>query len=128
LAIVVDEYGGLLGLITLEDILEEIVGQIEDEHDKVIRGVKKQPDGSLVVRGNINIRDLNREIDWNLPVEDNANTLAGFVIALAQRIPDLSERFRYENYEFIVLGKIRNQITSIRIMELPDEEMSDVQE
>lgn len=128
LAIVVDEYGSLMGLVTLEDILEEIVGQIEDEHDKVIRGVKRQPDGSLIVRGNINIRDLNREIDWDLPLEENANTLAGFVISLAQKIPDLSEKFRYENYEFTVLGKIRNQITSVRIMELPDEDMSDVQE
>jgi Mg2+/Co2+ transporter CorB len=129
LAVVVDEYGALMGLITLEDILEEIVGQIEDEHDKVIRGVKRQPDGSLIVRGNINIRDLNREIDWDLPTEDDANTLAGFVISLAQRIPELGEEFKYEVYEFTVLGKIRNQITSIRIREnTEDEEMSDVQE
>lgn len=128
LAIVVDEYGGLLGLVTLEDILEEIVGQIEDEHDKVIRGVKKQPDGSLVVRGNINIRDLNREIDWDLPVEDNANTLAGFVIALAQKIPEVGEKYNFEVYEFTILGKIRNQITSVRIVESQPEEMSDIQE
>lgn len=128
LAIVVDEYGGLMGLITLEDILEEIVGQIEDEHDKVIRGVKKQPDGSLIVRGNISIRDLNREIDLDLPSEENANTIAGFVIAIAQQIPDLGEKYTYKSYEFTVLGKVRNQITSIRINELPDQGMSDVQE
>ena len=128
LAIVVDEYGSLMGLVTLEDILEEIVGQIEDEHDKVIRGVKKQPDDSYIVRGNINIRDLNRETDWDLPSAEDANTIAGFVISLAQKIPDLSEKFKYKNYEFTVLGKVRNQITSVRVKELPDEEMSDVQE
>ena len=128
LAIVVDEYGSLMGLVTLEDILEEIVGQIEDEHDKVVRGVKKQPDGSFIVRGNINLRDLNREIDWDLPSEENANTIAGFVITLAQDIPDLGEKYKYKNYEFTVLGKVRNQVTSVRTKELPDEDMSDVQE
>ena len=128
LAIVVDEYGGLMGLITLEDILEEIVGQIEDEHDKVIRGIKKQKDDSMIVRGNLNLRDLNREIDLDLPPEDGANTIAGFVIALAQKIPDLGEKFTYKTYEFTVLGKVRNQVTSVRIKELPDLVMSDEQE
>lgn len=128
LAIVVDEYGGVMGLITLEDILEEIVGQIEDEHDKVVRGIKKQQDGTMIVRGNLNIRDLNREIDLDLPSEDNANTIAGFVISLAQRIPELGEKFTYKVYEFTVLGKVRNQVTSVRIKEMPDAVMSDEQE
>lgn len=128
LAIVVDEYGSLMGLVTLEDILEQIVGRIDDEHDKVIRGLKKQADGSMIIRGNINMRDLNREVDWDLPADDYAHTLAGFVISIAQDIPDIGESFTFRNHEFIVLGKVRNQITSIRVRELPDTEMSDVQE
>jgi Mg2+/Co2+ transporter CorB len=115
MAIVVDEYGALMGLVTLEDILEEIVGQIDDEHDKVISGIKRRQDGSYVVRGNLSIRDLNRELDWNLPVEEDANTVAGLIIALAQQIPDVGAKVSYKSTHFKVLGKVRNQITSVRV-------------
>lgn len=115
IGMVVDEYGSLMGLVTLEDILEEIVGQIDDEHDKVIRGIKQQKDGSYIVRGNLNIRDLNREMDWSLPIDDYANTIAGMVIKLAENIPEIGDKFTFNEYEFTVVGKIRNQITSIRI-------------
>lgn len=115
MAIVVDEYGSLTGLITLEDILEEIVGQIDDEHDKVVRGVKRMKDGSFVVRGNLPIRDLNRELELSFPIEDDANTIAGFVIALAQQIPPVGTKVSYKKYNFKVLGKVRNQITSVRV-------------
>jgi Mg2+/Co2+ transporter CorB len=125
IGIVVDEYGTLMGLVTLEDILEEIVGQIDDEHDKVIRGIKRQKDGSYIVRGNLNIRDLNREMDWSLPVEDYA-TVAGLVIRIAENIPEINDRFNYEDFEFMVMGKIRNQITSVKINHIPKE--SDEQE
>lgn len=117
MAMVVDEYGDLMGLVTLEDILEEIVGQIDDEHDRVIKGVRKQSNGSIKVRGNLSIRDLNREMGWNLPQEEDAHTIAGFVIMTAGRIPEVGEEFRHENFDFEVIGKIRNQITSIRIIE-----------
>src|SRR5208283_5357140 len=78
-ALVVDEYGALQGLVTLEDILEEIVGEIEDEHDLVVQGVRKQPDGSVNVDGDVAIRELNRAMDWDLPDEE-AVTVAGLVI------------------------------------------------
>ncbi len=115
MAIVVDEYGALMGLITLEDILEEIVGQIDDEHDKVVTGIKRLKDGSFVVRGNLPIRDLNRELDKKLPIKDDAHTVAGLVIALAQQIPEVGDKFEFGVVNFKVLGKVRNQITSVRI-------------
>ena len=115
MAIVVDEYGALMGLVTLEDILEEIVGQIDDEHDKVMTGIKRRKDGSIIVRGNVSVRDLNREMDWSLPIEEDANTVAGLIIALAQQIPDVGEKVSYKKTHFKVLGKVRNQITSVRI-------------
>ena len=115
IGMVVDEYGSLMGLVTLEDILEEIVGQIDDEHDKVIRGIKHQKDGTYIVRGNLNIRDLNREMDWSLPIDDYANTIAGLVIKLAENIPEIGDKFQLNEFEFTVVGKIRHQITSIKI-------------
>ncbi len=78
-AVVVDEYGEVQGLVTLEDILEEIVGDISDEHDLEIQGVRQEADGSIVVDGSVPIRDLNRALDWNLPDEE-ATTVAGLVI------------------------------------------------
>jgi len=118
IAIVVDEYGALMGLLTLEDILEEIVGQIEDEHDKVIRGIKKQSGGGYKMRGNLSLRDLNRELGWSLESDGDATTIAGYVINLAERIPDVGEEFSHEGKLFRVLGKVRNQITSISALEI----------
>jgi Mg2+/Co2+ transporter CorB len=126
LAIVVDEYGSLMGLITLEDILEEIVGQIDDEHDTVVKGIKRHSDGTYTIRGNINIRDLNREMDWQLPTEEDAHTLAGLVIKIAENIPEVGEKFELDDFEFTVVGKYRNQITSIKAKQLADD--SDEQE
>ena len=113
-ALVVDEYGSLLGLVTLEDILEEIVGEIEDEHDVAIKGISKLSDGAYAVNGNVTIRDLNRELDWNLPDEE-ASTIAGLVIHEAQLIPDVKQVFNFHGYRFEMLKKQRNQITSIKI-------------
>ena len=93
-ALVVDEYGALMGMVTLEDILEEIVGDIADEHDVAFTGVRINADSSYAVRGTVTVRDLNREFEWTLPDED-ASTIAGLVIHEAQRIPEVGQRFAF---------------------------------
>jgi Mg2+/Co2+ transporter CorB len=113
-ALVVDEYGALMGLVTLEDIIEEIVGDIKDEHDISAQGVRPQPDGAVNVDGTVPIRDLNRVMNWDLPDED-AVTVAGLVIHEAQAIPDPGQRFAFHGYRFQVLRKQRNQITALRV-------------
>lgn len=124
-ALVVDEYGTLQGLVTLEDILEEIVGDIRDEHDIVVRGVRPQSDGSVYVEGGVTIRDLNRAMGWELPDEE-AVTIAGLVIHEAQTIPEPGQRFAFYGYRFDVARKSRNQITGLKIMPILEE--NDVQD
>jgi len=116
-ALVVDEYGEVEGLVTLEDILEEIVGDISDEHDIPVPGVRPQPDGSVNVDGSVPIRDLNRAMDWNLPDEE-ATTVAGLVIHEARSIPDIGQSFTFHGFRFNVLRKTRNRITALRITPL----------
>jgi Mg2+/Co2+ transporter CorB len=119
-ALVVDEYGALQGLVTLEDILEEIVGEIEDEHDTDISGVKPQPDGSVIVDGDVSVRELNRALGWELP-DEHAVSVAGLVIYEAQAIPEVGQAFIFHDHRFLVLHRQRNQITSLRISPLPRE-------
>ena len=116
-ALVVDEYGEVEGLVTLEDILEEIVGDITDEHDVAMPGVRKQPDGSVNVDGAVSIRDLNRVMDWNLPDEE-ATTVAGLVIHEARSIPEVGQSFTFHGFRFRVLRRARNRITALRIQPL----------
>ena len=103
-----------MGLVTLEDILEEIVGDISDEHDLVVPGVRPQPDGSVMVDGSVPIRDLNRAMDWNLPDEE-ATTIAGLVIHEARAIPESGQVFTFHGFRFEVLRKTSNRITLLRI-------------
>ena len=116
-ALVVDEYGEVMGLVTLEDILEEIVGDISDEHEVVLSGVRPQPDGSVNVDGAVPIRDLNRAMDWHLP-DDEATTIAGLVIHEARSIPEPGQNFTFYGFRFKVLRKSRNRITALRITPL----------
>jgi Mg2+/Co2+ transporter CorB len=115
-ALVIDEYGELQGLITLEDILEEIVGSIHDEHDIAVQGVRPQEDGSVNVDGWVPIRDVNRAMNWDLPDEE-AVTVAGLVIHEAQTIPEAGQSFVFHGYRFNVLRRQRNQVTGLNISE-----------
>ena len=113
-AIVIDEYGEMEGLVTLEDIIEEIVGEISDEHDLDVRGVRQEADGSVVVDGSVPIRDLNRALGWTLP-DDWATTIAGLVIHEAQSIPVERQAFTFHGKRFIFMKREKNRLTRIRI-------------
>ena len=113
-ALVVDEYGSLMGIITLEDVIEEIVGDITDEHDIVPVGVRPQRDGSFIIDGDVTVRDLNRQFDWTLP-DQAAATIAGLVIHEAKIIPEIGQIFVFHGFRFEIVRRQRNQITSIRV-------------
>ena len=115
-ALVVDEYGSLLGLVTLEDILEEIVGDITDELDTHVAGVFPQPDGSYIVDGTVTVRDLNREFDWELPDETDYSTIAGLVIYESRHIPEVGQTFTFFGFRFEILKRQRHQVQTIRVM------------
>ena len=113
-ALVVDEYGSFLGVVTLEDILEEIVGEISDEHDITVTGVRREQDGSFIVQGGVTIRDLNREFEWTLPDEEAA-TVAGLILHESRRIPEVGQVFRFHDFRFEILRRQRHQITAVRV-------------
>ena len=113
-ALVVDEYGSLMGVITLEDILEEIVGDIQDEYDDGLDGIKRLKEGGALVRGDIAVRDLNRAMDWKLPDEE-AVTIAGLVIHESQTIPEAGQTFAYYGYRFEIRERERNQIRLMKV-------------
>jgi Mg2+/Co2+ transporter CorB len=118
-ALVVDEYGALMGVVTLEDILEEIVGDISDEHDVVPIGVRPQRDGSYLIAGGVTVRDLNRRFGWDLP-DQEAATIAGLVIHESKVIPQVGQIFHFHGFRFQIARRQRNRITSVRMTKIGD--------
>lgn len=113
-AFVVDEYGSYMGIVTLEDILEEIVGDISDEHDIHVPGMRRQPNGTYLVTGSVTIRDLRRELEWEFD-DDEYTTVAGLLLHETQRVPDVGQSFMFYGFRFDVIRRHRNQITLVRI-------------
>lgn len=119
-ALVVDEYGDLEGMVTLEDVIEEVVGQIEDEYDVLHRGVfKTNSDGSVLVSGNTSIRDVNRELEWDINHKE-ATTVGGLLFHIAQRVPELGEKFTTNGYTFKLIKKKRNKILKVKVSKNPE--------
>lgn len=113
-ALVVDEYGALQGIVTLEDILEEIVGDIADEHDEPAYGICQEESGTWLINGDVTIRDLNRQFDWSLPDEEAA-TLAGLLLHETRSIPEQGQVFWFHGFRFEVVERQRNQIVLVRM-------------
>jgi len=119
-AVVVDEYGDFRGIVTLEDILEEIVGDIDDEHDLEISGIRPQADGSWIIEGTVTIRDLNRALGWNLP-DDDATTIAGLVLNETRTIPSPGQEFRFHGTRLRILRRTGNKLERMRVWYEPQQ-------
>lgn len=115
LAFVIDEYGELMGLISLEDIIEEIVGNIFDEKDFSTIGIRRICKNQYRIRGDVNLRDINRELDLNLP-DNDASTLAGYIIFKTEALPEVGQTFRFDKIIYEILNKNKNQITQIKVI------------
>jgi Mg2+/Co2+ transporter CorB len=117
-AIIIDEYSAFVGIVTLEDILEEIVGNIDDELDIPLPGVQRIPDGSCIVDGHVTLRDLSRELDWNID-DGKASTIAGYILHQARVIPKEGQVFAFNGFLFEIIARDHNRIAKIKISPLP---------
>jgi CBS domain containing-hemolysin-like protein len=114
LAVVVDEYGGAVGIVTVEDIVEEVVGEIRDEHDRTPDTVERLPDGSYRVAGRASLEEVNDALEWDLPKGD-FETVAGLVLATLHRIPLVGEVFRVQRFTVTVLEADKRRVLTVRI-------------
>lgn len=119
LAVVVDEFGGTEGIITMEDIVEEIVGEIHDEYDEDRKSAERSTDGSLVVDAHLSINDFNKQFSAQIPETADYETLAGFLQKLTGRLPDLNEEIKYADLTFVIIGKTARRIRQVKISKLP---------
>jgi putative hemolysin len=118
MAVVIDEFGGTEGLVTMEDILEEIVGEIHDEYDEVLKDVESSADGSFLVNARISVRDFNERFLTSVPEADEYDTLSGFLNKLAGRIPDLNEELKMESLSFTIVKKSQRRIRQVKVKKL----------
>jgi len=114
-AVVVDEYGTFQGIVTLEDILEEIVGEIDDEQDQADTGIQDQGDNTFLIEGTATIRDVNRELDWELP-DENYTTLAGLILHESKMVPEEGQSFIFFGYRFSIIRREKNQIKLLKVI------------
>jgi len=119
LAVVIDEFGGTEGIITMEDILEEIVGEILDEYDEVKKEVEQSSDGSAIVDANISISDFNEQFSGEVPEASDYGTLAGFLQKSIGRLPDLNEVIREHGFAFTILSKTARRLRQVKVTPLP---------
>jgi len=120
---VIDEFGGTEGIVTMEDILEEIVGEIHDEYDEVIRDVEPGVDGTFQVNARMSISDFNERFDSGVPEADEYETISGFLHKRAGRIPDLNEEIRFERLVFTIMKKSQRRIRIVRVRRIPASEL-----
>jgi putative hemolysin len=122
MALVVDEYGGMSGLITLEDIIEEIVGEIQDEYDREMPLYRKINENVYIIDGKMSIEEVNEDIGIFLPQIDGVETISGFILHLLGSFPKEKEEVEYASYKFIVEKINKNRILKVRLYKLPPKE------
>lgn len=119
LAIVIDEFGGTEGIVTMEDILEEIVGEIHDEYDEVKRAVEQSSDGSAIVEANISVHDFNEQFSASIPDAPEYETLAGFLQKVTGRLPEVNEEIKQVGFSFMILSKTARRLKQVKVTPLP---------